>query len=615
MSPVIGIILLTAVTVALVSLAAFFVFDVGQSSSSGVGTATVSAGYESESRIDVQLLKSGSADRVIVRSALGTEYVLDEAGETVKLLNQDGNQTPVVLGEKNGDRTVLREVPPRSFSPDIVVAKTDSEGQYSSIGSALRNSVDGDIIVLQKGVYYENIDISTSNVTLVGESGTVIADSNDESSVIDVKADGVRISNINVNANSSQGGVAAEYGINVQKSVKLSSTSISNASTDSTKGTIERVSNSAFVSSSQLLSDNRLNIPETVTERFNRTYDDGYSDRGFSVATDSDENIYVTGSSQINGTNWDYYTIKYDKSGDVVWSRIYDGGNSDRGIGVAVDGGGNVYVTGLSRSSNRADYYTIKYNSSGTELWSRRYDGNGSNDYAYDVTVDKDGNVYVTGQSILNGDMDYYTIKYASDGATVWSARYDGGNGEDESYGVGVDGDKNVYVTGHSFDGSDRDIVTIKYNSTGDVQWKSNYDNGYYDSGRALAVGTNGNIHINGMSNNSQDLDYYTVKYSDDGSKVWDARYDGGGRDVGDGISLDAENSVYVTGNVRKNGSDGDRYTIKYNSTGSQQWTKRYDSGFEDRGHGIAVTFDGVVAVFGESSNGNDRDYYTTKYK
>lgn len=51
-SPVVGIILLTAVTVALVSLGAFFVFDVGQSSNSGMGTATVTADYQSESKMD-----------------------------------------------------------------------------------------------------------------------------------------------------------------------------------------------------------------------------------------------------------------------------------------------------------------------------------------------------------------------------------------------------------------------------------------------------------------------------------------------------------------------------------------------------------------------------------
>lgn len=87
-SPVIGIILLTAVTVALVSLAAFFVFYVGGSSSDAVGTTKVTAEYPSESKIDVSLLKRQSADRVIVRSSLGTEYVLDEVGETVTLLNQ-----------------------------------------------------------------------------------------------------------------------------------------------------------------------------------------------------------------------------------------------------------------------------------------------------------------------------------------------------------------------------------------------------------------------------------------------------------------------------------------------------------------------------------------------
>jgi hypothetical protein len=104
-----------------------------------------------------------------------------------------------------------------------------------------------------------------------------------------------------------------------------------------------------------------------------------------------------------------------------IWVARYKGpvvGGSDVAYAVAVDGSGNVYVTGFSTGSGTGyDFATIKYNSSGTQQWVDRYNGPGNgNDVPngpYAIAVDASGNPYVTGQSIgSNGDYDYATIKY-----------------------------------------------------------------------------------------------------------------------------------------------------------------------------------------------------------
>jgi hypothetical protein len=82
---------------------------------------------------------------------------------------------------------------------------------------------------------------------------------------------------------------------------------------------------------------------------------------------------------------------------------------------MAVDGAGNVHVIGWSlRSGDNSDYVTINYDSSGNELWVARYDGpGGSFDRPFGLAVDGAGKVYVTGMSIGSGtDSDYATIKY-----------------------------------------------------------------------------------------------------------------------------------------------------------------------------------------------------------
>ena len=111
--------------------------------------------------------------------------------------------------------------------------------------------------------------------------------------------------------------------------------------------------------------------------------------------------------------------MKYDPSGAEQWVARYNGPGSgwDHANAIAVDAGGNVYITGYSVGSGTSeDYTTIKYNSLGVEQWVMRFDG-GLGDFANDIAVDSDGNTFVTGRSWgpSNND-DYVTVKYSSTG-------------------------------------------------------------------------------------------------------------------------------------------------------------------------------------------------------
>jgi hypothetical protein len=116
-----------------------------------------------------------------------------------------------------------------------------------------------------------------------------------------------------------------------------------------------------------------------------------------------------------------------------AWVRRYNGpGNGqDSATAMAVDSTGNVYVTGASSGSGTdLDYATIKYNSAGQQQWVARYNGPGnSTDVAFAIAVDGVGNVYVTGTSVGSDIFgDYATIKYNSAGQRQWVARYNGSN-------------------------------------------------------------------------------------------------------------------------------------------------------------------------------------------
>jgi hypothetical protein len=347
------------------------------------------------------------------------------------------------------------------------------------------------------------------------------------------------------------------------------------------------------------------------------------------IALDDSGNVYVTGIAWGYGDDSDYGTIKYNSSGEQQWVGRYDGPahSLDTATAIAVDGLGNVYVTGRSPGVGAGyDYATIKYSASGQEEWVARYNGQGnSDDAARAIAVDGTGDVYVTGQSFGAGtDVDYATIKYNPDGQEQWVARYNGpGNGTDAAFGLAVDGSSNVYVTGGSLSsGGNLDYATIKYNSSGQEQWVARYNSldNDDDVAFAMAIDGSGNIYVTGNSVGSgTGDDYATIKYSASGQQQWVTRYNGPGndRDGATAIAVDGSGNVYVTGYSTGLGTDYDYATIKYGPSGEQQWVARYNGPADggDVAYGVAVDNSGNVYVTGSSAGmGTNSDYATVKY-
>ena len=365
---------------------------------------------------------------------------------------------------------------------------------------------------------------------------------------------------------------------------------------------------------------------ELWTRRYNGPGDS--SDCASDIAVDNWGNVYVTGYSYGDSvTVDDYATIRYDSSGNEIWTRRYDGSAnmSDGAYATAVDGAGNVYVTGFcTDSQSYTDYVTIKYDSSGNEIWVRSYDGPGnSDDCAYDMAVDGPGNIYLTGKSTGNGtNFDYATIKYDSSGTELWVRRYNGSaNRADEAAAIAVDDLGNVYVTGHSI-GTGYDYATIKYDSSGNELWVSRYDGpaSGRDGACDIAVDGLGNVYVIGNSTGSTTAsDFATVKYDSSGNQLWVRRYSGPGsyNDLAAGISLDSSGNVYITGyNVTIN-TACNYVTIKYDTSGNELWMQTYNGpgNWGDHARAIALDDSGNVYVTGESWGiSSNYDYATIKY-
>jgi uncharacterized delta-60 repeat protein len=342
------------------------------------------------------------------------------------------------------------------------------------------------------------------------------------------------------------------------------------------------------------------------------------SDGATAIATDNKGNIYVTGWSTGIGTNGDFTTIKYDDDGDTKWIKRYNGpgNNFDEGTAIAVDDDGNVYVTGFARTASGTSntIITIKYDDDGDTEWVRSF-GSGS---AHAIAVDKNGNVFVAGNS--GGDI--ATIMYDDDGDLKWVRTYDGPiNNFDRANDLALDNNGNVYVTGYittaDRDDDETDIATIKYNALGQQQWAVIYNRKSRDEANAIGVDASGNAYITGFSGNAEedpDNDFVTIKYNTAGVQQWASIYITPGGEQNSSamdLVLDAAGNVYITGGAAMLFSI-DYTTIKYNTNGVQQWVAAYNGPGNnfDRADAIGVDKDGNVYITGTSNN----DYATIKY-
>jgi len=352
-----------------------------------------------------------------------------------------------------------------------------------------------------------------------------------------------------------------------------------------------------------------------------------YASNGYDVVQDmtiSDSGyVYITGYTSSPNLD-DYLTIKYDASGNEVWVRTYNNdqaNGTDEAEAIAVDDSGNVYVTGFS-TGNGTNFLTIKYDPSGNMIWATRYDGPGTfGDIPSGIAADNMGNVYVTGEgSGANNIWDIVTIKYGPTGAALWITTYDGPAADyDHPNALTMGSDGYIYVTGFSKGiNTSADITLIKYNpSTGQIEWVNRYDDPSHhdDSGFALDTDANGNVYVTGIS----DADFITLKYSAvTGAITWQSFYTGSLFSRPAAIAVDLSGNVIISGSFFRDTTIDDYITIKYNSAGTQQWVSFYDyNAFQDNVKSMDIDGSGNVYVtgfVGTSNNIFERRAVTIKY-
>jgi hypothetical protein len=348
------------------------------------------------------------------------------------------------------------------------------------------------------------------------------------------------------------------------------------------------------------------------------------TDNGIAVAVDDSGFIYVTGVSAGAGTGDDIVLLKYDESGNTLWSTRYPvpGKLDESPIALAVDHACNVIVLGVSYPTQYSltQYLTIKWNSSGVKQWSATYLGSSGNGAApAGIATDDSGNVVVTG-SVAESDLDlskwdYATIKYSASGSPAWTAVYTGDSSiVNLARAMTVDDSGNVYVTGQTFDSSSHShIATISYSPGGVVNWTSFYQgpDSSYDTPVAIAIDRFHNVVITGTSEGSgTGPDIATVKYDHSGVEQWARRFNGTTHDdAASSVAVDDSGNVYTSGRTLIYGSwpvyTYAYVTLKYSPTGDEKFTSLWNSPSARSLFGVKICIDpsGAEYLVGNSDH------------
>lgn len=357
------------------------------------------------------------------------------------------------------------------------------------------------------------------------------------------------------------------------------------------------------------------------------------------IGVDANGNIAITGSTTSNDFpvktlsggyqqqfNDEYikeaFIAKFNTGGALQWSTYFGGSEDEEGGDIAIDGSGNIIVTGSTHSTNlpvksltgalnvstsfgTGDIYFAKFDANGSRLWASYYGGYSINPSG--IAIDANNNFWITGvtsfgftgktvsgaynQSInFSGTniYDAFLMKFNSSASLVWATCY-GGNGMETEGRIAIDAGNNVLITGGTASADfPLQNLTGAYNQT---------------------------------SNAGGESDAFIVKFSNAGARLWATYYGGTGNDYGTAIASDKSNNILVggyssQGNLptlaiaggynQSQGStqyDDDGFILKFNSSGARQWATYYGGSYDDQIRSITSDGNGNVIAAGYSNS------------
>ena len=381
------------------------------------------------------------------------------------------------------------------------------------------------------------------------------------------------------------------------------------------------------------------------------TMDGGFIVGGYTEGLSNGDVVGYHGNVSVG----DIWITKTDNNGHIQWQKCLGGTFFETGavIHQTADGGYIVAGTAASRDCSitgnhgGSDYWVVKLNVSGDIMWQKLYGGS-KNEYAYSLSLTPDGGYIVAGETessdgditLNHGQRDYWVIKIDGAGNLLWQKSL-GGSGMDESYGSQATADGGCIVAGYtqSNDGDvtgyhgNNDYWVVKLDNGGNIQWQRalggsdpdvalsvqlTQDGGYIVAGSAGS--NNGDVSGNhhGLPG-GPDLDFWVVKLNSAGVLQWQKCYGGNLNEIAyyvqptrDGGYLVCGSSESSDGDLTCNASLTDMWVIKIDGNGNLLWQKELGGNFYDEAHCVKELSDGTSIVAGSTCSTNIQGFHVS---
>lgn len=330
------------------------------------------------------------------------------------------------------------------------------------------------------------------------------------------------------------------------------------------------------------------------------------------IAIDSQGNIIIVGTfrgtanfgggpTNSGPSDSDAYVAKYSPSGAYIWASTFGSGLNDSATAVAIDSSDNIIVTaiagqtvnfgsGITRTGfGSYDVAIAKFSgASGATMWGKLY-GGPSGDNAKAVTIDRNGDVLVTGSYSGGGGANWggtplsgssssgvFLAKYAAvDGSYIWSRVFTGSTGN----GVAADPNTaNIFITGQGSIG----FFLNSYDSSGAVRWAQSYGTGS-EVGYAIAVDGHGNVVLTGNCGyigwlpdyNVNGSGYFLANFTTAGTFQWAVQANNA-NSSGSGVAFDSVGYVLAGGSFTTINTDFGGIIAQKIGTGNNLFLGRY---------------------------------------
>ncbi|MCA0152512.1 hypothetical protein [Winogradskyella vincentii] len=370
------------------------------------------------------------------------------------------------------------------------------------------------------------------------------------------------------------------------------------------------------------------------------TVDGGYIILGYTQSNDGD----ITDKQD---TSFDFWVIKYSSQNTVEWQKTYGGSGDDRGNSIVQTQDGGYAILGFSFSEDGdvtnneglQDFWLLRLDASGNLIWQNSFGFEGSDSgisliETSDLGFLLSGIIDISasgGQGATNRNDnrhaggDYWLIKVNQLGEIEWSNFY-GGNFTDTPFGI-IQKDNNGFLVVGSSDSSDTDISNNKgtydfwvldISPEGALLNEKSLGGTQIDEGRSIIASGDGNFLITGdtrsddvdVSNNKGGADLWLVKITPQGELIWEKSIGGSNFDVARSIKSSQDGNFILSGSsrsddfdVNNNKGQNDAWVLKINANGEVLWETTIGGSNIDFTYDIAELNNGSIIAVGDTSS------------